>query len=306
MDDSKRAPVSVVIPVKNEEPNLLACLNSVKWAAEVYVVDSGSTDSTIAIAEEWGAKVVQFQFAPGGPKKKNWALANIAFSHEWVLILDADERITPGLAEEISGLVVSPSTHAGYYLSRRLFFLGKPIRWAGYFPGWNLRLFRPGRAFYERPPSVDTASGDNEVHEHVLLDGTAGYLRNPMDHYAYRTIDEFIDKHQRYASWEARLADQVCATSDGRFGSQTMSVRIRLKRSAKRLARTWIAPHWARFVYHYWFRLGFLDGLPGYIFCHLVAEYEFWIFAKAREIEFSKASDGNQSARQARLNEGQR
>ena len=147
-------PVSVLIPVKNEERHIGECLASVAWASEVVVVDSASDDCTAQIAARTGARVEQFAYTPGGPRKKNWALQNLDFQNEWILILDADERITPQLAREISGAVDDPRGHSGFYLNRRFNFLGTWIYHAGYFPSWNLRLLRRGRGLYETIPET--------------------------------------------------------------------------------------------------------------------------------------------------------
>jgi glycosyltransferase involved in cell wall biosynthesis len=277
-----RLPVSVLIPVKNEQRNIADCLASVAWASEVVVVDSGSTDRTVEIAKEAGARVVQFAYVPGGQRKKNWALTNLKFRHEWILILDADERITPSLASEIKRAIFDPKGHSGFYLNRRFNFLGTWIMHAGYFPSWNLRLFRHGRGLYESLSSDFVNSGDNEVHEHVVLDGSAGRLRSPMDHFAYPTLADFTDKHRRYAYWEAEFNEG--ATTLGPDGS-TMSTGLLTRRFLKRLARRFPFPHWARFAYHYFLKRGFLDGREGYVFCHLLAEYEFWIWARKLELE---------------------
>ena len=118
-----KVPVSVLIPVRNEAAHIRACIQSVQWAGEVVVVDSGSSDATIDTASMLGAKVVQFHYQPGGPKKKNWALENkYPFRHEWVLILDADERITPELAREIATVLADGTAHCGFYINRRNYF----------------------------------------------------------------------------------------------------------------------------------------------------------------------------------------
>ena len=274
-------PVSVLIPVKNEQRNMEDCLASVRWASEIIVVDSASSDNTIRIAAEAGAKVVQFSYVPGGPRKKNWALQNLQFRNEWILILDADERITPDLAIEIETAINQPGAHAGFYLNRRFNFLGRWIYRAGYFPSWNLRLFRHGLALYENLSSDFHNSGDNEVHEHLILDGSAGHLSALMDHFAYPTLSEFIEKHKRYAYWEAEMREGASSiTNDG----SAISRGLLLRRSLKQLARQVPFPHWLRFGYHYFLKLGFLDGTQGYIFCHLLAEYEFWIWARRMEM----------------------
>lgn len=273
--------VSVLVPVKNEQRHIAECLASVSWADEVVIVDSTSTDQTLEIAVSTGAQVTQFSYVPGGPRKKNWALKNLSFRNHWILILDADERITPNLANEIADAIGKPGSHVGFYLNRRFNFLGRWIYHAGYFPSWNLRLFRLGCGFYETLSHDSQNSGDNEVHEHVILNGSAGFLNSPMDHYAYPTLADFIDKHRRYAYWEAEMFETESApTSDG----SEMSRGLAARRSIKRLARRFPFPHWFRFAYHYGLKRGFLDGVEGYIFCHLLAEYEFWIWARSREI----------------------
>jgi len=273
-----RAKVSVLIPAQNEAAHIADCIRSVAWTDEVVVVDSGSTDGTAEIARKCGATVVPFVYVPGGPKKKNWSLESLEFRNRWILILDADERITAPLAGEIETVVEQPTPrHAGYYINRRLFFLGRWIRHAGYYPSWNLRLIQRGMGRYERIPDPDPANGDNEVHEHVLLDGSAGYLKEPMDHFAYSGIGSFVEKHNRYSSWEAQAGRWYL---DPQPGHGSMAVHLRLRRAAKRIARTLPFPDLARFVFHYVLQAGFLDGAEGYIFCRLLAEYEFLIWAK--------------------------
>jgi glycosyltransferase involved in cell wall biosynthesis len=129
----EKIPVSVLIPALNEELNLPQCLESVSQAGEVFVVDSQSSDLSCAIAESYGAQVVQFYFNGGWPKKKNWALDNLSFNYEWVLIVDCDERITPELWTEIAQVINNPE-YNGYYLNRRVYFLGKWIRHSGRYP----------------------------------------------------------------------------------------------------------------------------------------------------------------------------
>ena len=124
-----KVPLSLFVPCKNEEANLVRCLQSVPWVDEVFVVDSQSTDRTVSIAEEHGAKVVQFEYKGGWPKKKNWALEKLPFSHEWVLILDADECLPPEAEEEVRKIITNPDEkHAGYWINRRYFFLGQPLK----------------------------------------------------------------------------------------------------------------------------------------------------------------------------------
>ena len=129
MSQSTKVSLSLFVPCKNEETNLVRCLESVPWVDEVFVVDSQSTDRTSSIAQGHGAKVVQFEYKGGWPKKKNWALENLPFSHEWVLILDADECLPPEAEEEIRKIVNNPDEkHAGYWINRRYFFFGAALK----------------------------------------------------------------------------------------------------------------------------------------------------------------------------------
>ena len=143
--------VSVLIPTLNEEVNLPDCLASVGgWADDVWVVDSYSGDRTVEIAREAGANLVQHVFE-GYAEQKNWALENVPFRGGWVLILDADERVLPGLATEITSIVGADGNgYDGFYLNRKLIFYGKWIRHCGWYPSWNLRLFRNGHGRYEQ------------------------------------------------------------------------------------------------------------------------------------------------------------
>jgi glycosyltransferase involved in cell wall biosynthesis len=277
-----RVPVSVLIPVKNEAAHMAGCIDSVQWAGEIVVVDSGSTDGTLDIASILGAKIVQFHYQPGGPKKKNWALESYPFRHDWILILDADERIAPELAREIASVIAAGTEHIGFYINRRNYFAGKWIRHAGYYPSWNLRLLKRGRARYELLPETNAGSGDNEVHEHVIVEGSIGRLEHPMEHFAYQDVAQFVEKHNRYSNWEATLGSRLFAKLENESACQEIDGALNRKRKLKRLARQFPFPHWLRFAYHYFLKRGFLDGVEGYVFCHLLAEYEFWIWAKTR------------------------
>lgn len=281
-----KLPVSVVIPARNEERNLPACLESVRWADEIFVVDSASHDRTCLIAEDFGAEVVQFRYRPGGPRKKNWALDNLPFRNPWVLLLDADERITDALATEIRQLFKEGPACRGYYLNRMHLFLGAWLRHGGNYPSWNLRLLQRDAGRYERLGTEDLESaGDVEVHEHIRLDGPAGYLRSPMLHEDFKDLSHFIDRHNRYSTWDAKMrsvlrkGDETVAAIDARlFGSPTERKR-------------WLKQLWVRlpmrpllrFVYMYVVRLGFLDGRAGFLYSAFKAVQEFHINAKMYE-----------------------
>lgn len=278
--------VSIIIPIRNEAVNLSRCLASVAWAGEIWVVDSRSTDGSAAIAERAGAKVVQFDFNGTWPKKKNWALEHLPFRHDWVFILDADEVLPPEAEAEIRSIVDDP-THPfdGYWINRRFMFMGKWLRHA-YYPNWNLRLFRHRAGRYEKLTDAPTASGDNEVHEHVVVRGRTGRLRCEMDHFAFPSVDVFMEKHNRYSNWEARVAADRCLTrSSGTLQSAPVGWRRRIKAWSHQLP---FRP-WLRFVYIYFFQLGFLDGREGYFFARLHATYELLCVAKEYELRLHAA-----------------
>lgn len=281
-----KIPVSVLIPAKNEEANLPACLTSVSRADEVFVVDSQSSDRSIEIAESYGAKVVQFYFNGRWPKKKNWGLDNLPFRNEWVLIVDCDERIPDALWDEIAQVINDPN-YEGYYLNRRVYFLGKWIRHGGKYPDWNLRLFKHKKGRYENLGTEEIRNtGDNEVHEHVILNGAVGYLKNDMDHIDFRDIYHWLERHNRYSNWEARVYLNMLTGKDesGTIGANLFGSAVQRKRFLRKI---WV---WLpfkptlRFIVVYILRLGFLDGKAGYIYARLISEYEYQIGVKLYEL----------------------
>jgi len=287
-------PISVIVPVLNEEQNIAACLESVRFADEMFVVDSGSTDRTAAIAESLGAKVVQFRFVPGGPRKKNWALENLPFRNEWVLLLDADERVTPELEREIRQEFALGPQFDGYYLNRKLIFMGRWLRFGGNYPSWNLRLFRHVLGRYEKLDTEELESaGDVEVHEHVVLQGKAGYLREPLLHLDYKDLSRWIARHNNYSTWDAKLRLNLL---HGKELSHSIPARlfgnpVERKRWLKKLWIRLPCRPLLRFIYMYIIRLGFLDGKPGFIYAVLKAIQEFHINAKMWEMKMKEQSE---------------
>ncbi len=280
-------PVSVIIPVKNEAENLRRCLPALAWADEIFVIDSQSTDETAEIAAEYGAAVVQFHFNGTYPKKKNWALENLPFRNEWVLIVDADEVVVPELADEIARRVAADEAE-GYYLNSQYYFLGRRIRHCGYSECWNLRLFKHRLGRYEKmPDATGGRCGDNEAHEHVELAGRVLRLSQQLEHHAYPTVAAWVEKHNRYAIWEAaqyeRYRDAPIPSTIG----PSQRFRRRLRKVAARLPLRPII----RFLYAYVLRLGFLDGRPGLIFCGLLAFYDLLISANRYEQRLERSDE---------------
>lgn len=274
-------PVSVIVPIKNEADNLPRCLGSIAWAAEIFVVDSQSTDGSQRMAEEFGARVVQFEFNGTWPKKKNWALENLPFGHEWVFILDADEVLPAGAEAEFRAAIEQAGETAGYWINRRFMFMGRWLQHA-YYPNWNLRLFRHSLGRYEKLTEAATASGDNEVHEHVVVQGPTGRLRCELDHYAFPSVEVFVEKHNRYSNWEARVA---VANRGVRPSDELQSARVAQRRKLKRLSQRLPFRPLLRFLYVYVWQRGFLDGREGYYFARMHAFYEFLSVAKTYELE---------------------
>jgi glycosyltransferase involved in cell wall biosynthesis len=285
-------PVSVIVPVKNEAENLERCLPALAWADEVFVVDSQSTDATAEVAASFGAEVVQFHFNGRYPKKKNWALENLPFRNEWVLIVDADEVVGTELASEIATRIARDEAD-GFYLNSRYYFLGRHIRHCGYSSCWNLRLFKHRLGRYEKiPDGTGGRAGDNEAHEHVELEGRVVRLSNELFHHAYPTVAVWVEKHNRYAIWEAALADRVIKEPIPHSIGGVQRFKRRLKKIAWRLPFRPLA----RFLYAYVVRLGVLDGKPGLYFCGLLAFYDFLAMANRYEMKIAVSNSRDAEA----------
>ncbi len=281
--------VSVLVPVKDEAENLERCLPALAWADEVFVVDSQSRDETARVARAHGASVVQVHFNGTYPKKKYWALETLPFRNDWVLIVDADEVVVPELAEEIARRTATDEAD-GYYLNMKYYFLGRRIRHCGYAEAWNLRLFKHRLGRYEKMPvRAGAPTGDNEAHEHVELQGRPLRLLHELDHFAYPTIAAWVEKHNRYARWEAEMY--------GRFVSEPVPLSIgtgkRVKRYLKKVYLRLPMRPLVRFLYSYFLRLGFLDGMPGLVFCTLLSFYDFLCWANVYEQRV--AADGRRT-----------
>lgn len=275
-------PVSVIVPVRNEARNLPRCLESLAGVGEVYVIDSQSTDDTVPIAQSRGAKVVQFHYAGGWPKKRQWAMDTLPFAYDWILLLDADEVLTPELVEEIRRAVQSPRVD-GYSIRLQMYFLGRILRHCDA-SFWKLSLFRKGRGRFEcRLKDQDASMADIEIHEHVVVDGPTAELRNALVHHNVDSLSRYILKHNEYSNWEARVLLQPVVDPEelraDLFGTQAQRRRW-LKRNLYRLPGSPVL----LFLYRYVLRLGFLDGAPGLIYCTFQAVQMFHSKAKIYEL----------------------
>jgi glycosyltransferase involved in cell wall biosynthesis len=273
-------PVSVIVAVRNEEENLSRCLESLRSVGEVYLVDSFSTDATPEIARSFGAQVVQFRYQGGWPKKRQWALDTLPLAHEWVLLLDADESLTTELAAEIKEAIEDSGVN-GYYIGLDMHFLGRRLRHCGA-AFYKLSLFRRGKGSFEcRTADQDTSMCDMEVHEHVIVEGPTGTLKNRLLHRNVSSLSRYILKHNEYSNWEARVwseADDKSQLPPSLFGSQAQRRRWLKKKFFKVPGCSALL-----FFYRYIFRLGFLDGVPGLIYCVFQAIQLFHTKAKLYE-----------------------
>lgn len=244
--------LSVALITFNEEINIRRTLESVAWADEIIVVDSGSTDRTVPICREYTDKVVQQDWL-GFAQQKNLAIDQT--TGDWVLSLDADEPVEPALAEEIRTILAAPHAFDGYRIPRKTFFLGKQVRYGGWYPDRNLRLFRRGTGRFE----------ERAVHEAIKVQGAVGNTRHAILHYAYPDLASYMSSINKYSS----LAVTVMAEKGiGRFKASLVNILLRPV---------------GTFVIKYCFRLGFLDGKHGLILNLFHSYYVFAKYAKAWE-----------------------
>lgn len=249
-------PVSVIVMTRNEAANLPMCLAALDRFAERFVVDSDSGDGTPFVAASLGARVVPFRWNGRYPKKKQWCLDNLPFTHQWVLFVDADERVTQALVDEIARVMEDGPAHAGYFVAGRPVVRNRPLR----FGAWNrkLALLDRRRARFPEVPDLDVGTmWEVEGHYQPLLDGTTGRLRHPVDHADDKPPFAWFDRHNRYSDWEAALR------VDGRM-RQLAALEQGGRRWAKLVLDRAPARPLLAFLHAYLLRLGFLDGAEGF------------------------------------------
>lgn len=275
-------PVTAIVAVRNEECNLPRCLESLRDVGEVYVVDSQSTDSTVEIARSFGAKVVQFHYQGGWPKKRQWAMESLPSTYDWILLLDADECLTPQLTKEIESAVCDPRFD-GYHIALRISFLGRELRHSGA-SFYKLSLFRRGKGRYEcRLKEQDASMADMEIHEHIIVDGRAAKLKHPLLHHNIASLSHYIRKHDAYSNWEAKVwLNREAAAVD--LPPSLGGTQAQRRRWLRKKFFALPGSPMAFFFYKYFFRLGFLDGVPGLIYCAFQGIQFFHIKAKIYEL----------------------
>lgn len=257
-DSAKQRPrISALIPTYNEETNIADCLESVRWADEILVVDSFSTDRTMQTAREYTDHVLQHAYE-NSAAQKNWAIPQCA--HPWVLVVDADERVTPELRDEILALLESGPTLSGYHIRRLNHFMGRQIHFCGWQHDSCIRLFKRDVARYQ----------DRHVHADVELDTKPGQLKNKLIHYTFRSFDQYMVKFNRYTDWAAK---------DRAKKTRRVGIRHLLGRPA------------FRFFKQYFIKQGFRDGRAGLIVCGMAAFSVFLKYAKLWEIQQKEKAD---------------
>lgn len=280
MDDSRdvwqsrvhvmKIPVTVAVPVKNEEKNLTRCLERLSRFAEIVVIDSNSTDQTRQIARLFEARIVNFEWDGRFPKKRNWFLINEPPTQPWVLFLDADEFVNEAFCDAIAS-AVEDTTHDAFWLNYANYFLGKPLKYG--IAQRKLALFRVGKALYERIEEDGWSQLDMEIHEHPIVSGTVGEISERIDHQDYKGLGKFIEKHRDYALWEAQ---RFAALSNNTENPDHFTSRQKFK--YKNISKWWYP--WFYFCVNYFWKLGFLDGKHGFYHSY----YKTWYFHTIRLI----------------------
>lgn len=259
---AQKMSLSVAIAAMDEEANIGRTLASVRWADEIVLVDSGSNDRTCEIAREYGARVIVEPWR-GYVAQKNYALDFC--TKDWVLLLDADEEISPGLADEIRAVLSDSDALNGYWLPRKNLFLGRWMRHGGFYPDPKLRLFRRGQGFVTGSDPHDRVELKPEVPPRMHQ------FKNPMVHYTYPTLTYYIGHMNRYSTLGAQTA---VAKGHRSFSISDIVVRPL-----------------ATFLYNYVIRLGFLDGREGLLLHLYHAVYVSWKYAKAWELARNRTAD---------------
>lgn len=253
-------PLSVIIPTYNESMNIREAMESVRWADEIIIIDSYSTDGTTDIAEKLGATVYERSYS-GPADQKNWAIPRAR--NEWVLLLDADERLTPALTDEIKEILAADTIPFDCYrLTRQNFFLGRQVNYSGWQGDTVVRLIRRDQCRYD----------DKQVHEEIVTTGLrVGTLRNKLLHYTFKDSNHYLDKIRRYAEWSAL---------------------DHLERTPRVTAFHLFLKPLFRFFKHYIIQRGFLDGQVGLIISIILAWSVFLRYVRIKELRYLEQEAG--------------
>jgi glycosyltransferase involved in cell wall biosynthesis len=266
---------SIYILTYNEEIDIAACIESAMLSDDIIVVDSCSSDRTVEIASRYPIRVVQHAFESHG-RQRTWMLESIPPKHEWVYILEADERMTPELFAECEQAIQNPD-YIGYYVAERVMFMNRWIRYSTQYPRYQMRLFRHGKVWFS-----DYGHTEREV-----CNGATSFLKETYPHYTCsKGLSRWIEKHNRYSTDEARetlhqLENGKVDWRDLFFGKSEVERRRALKDLSLRLPARPVL----RFFYMYFLLGGCLDGHAGLAWCTLQAFYEYLILLKVWEMK---------------------
>jgi glycosyltransferase involved in cell wall biosynthesis len=271
--------VTAMIFTLNEAIHLPSCLDSLRWCDDVIVIDSFSNDETEAICRERGVRFVQHAFEGFG-KQRNWALDHASPKHNWILILDADERVPPELANEIKRLAqVNPNNVGAYRVRRRFYMWGRWLKHSSLYPTWVVRFVHRERVRYENRGHAETQTVEGETHdlEHDLIDENL------------KGIDEWFERQNRYSRKEAEFESKESENSASLWSMDPLARRASIKRIARKLPLRGAL----YFFYSYVICRGFLDGIDGFMFCRMRALYQV-------EIELKKYDASRLASREPR------
>jgi len=289
----KKLPITVLIAVKNEAINLPRCFGTLNKAQRVIVLDSNSTDQTATISTKYGFEVVQFHYKGGYPKKRQWALENLLIDTPWIFLLDADEMITNELWDQID-LAISDTQNNkdAFLITKEFHFLGKRMRYGG-FGHSAVLLFRAGKANFERLFDDDINGLDMEIHERIVVSGAIGVISMPLIHEDFKGLEAYINRHNKYSTWEAHLRYRYLET--GVYGEKTITPKFfgnpqEFRRAIKALVIRLPFEEWMWFFYHYIFRMGFIEGRKGFIACQIRSSYIAQVRAKVFELRMKSKS----------------
>lgn len=291
-------PITVIVAVRNEAANLERCLQSLTAMQQVVVVDSGSTDGTPEIARRLGARVEQFSYAGGYPKKRQWALDHLTIETPWVLLLDADEAVPPELLAEMASVTQDAQAKDGYLICKGFHFLGRRFRYGG-FSHAAVLLFRTGKARFEHIFDDNPGGMDMEVHERLHVDGSVGRLKHHLIHEDFKGLEAYLRRHNQYSTWEAAIRNRYL--NQGDWGADAIRPKLfgnaqERRRFLKQLVCRLPFEHWIWFFNHYVLRLGFLEGRAGLIACRIRAQYIANVKAKLYESGIARTLPFEQAA----------
>jgi len=272
--------LTIALPVKNEEKNLLGCLQAIgsDFAKHIVIIDSGSTDATLEIAKNQGVSIVNFVWDGKFPKKRNWFLRHYNLQTKWVLFLDADEYLTEDFKNELRQKITM-TNNVGFWLNYTIYFMGKKLK--GGYPLNKLALFQVGAGEYEKIDEDKWSNLDMEIHEHPILQGDIGHIKSKIDHRDFRGVSHYMTKHNEYASWEAYRFIKTCNDEEAKVKwTWKQKLKYRLMRSS------FIGPVY--FFGSFFFYGGWKDGAKGFAFAILKMAYFTQIYCKIVELTDDK------------------